>query len=93
MSNEAVIAQVLIEYGDALRGDWSNFDGRSAKSVLHDLAAELLGTRESRTVEQHRAMLGLCPDGGGHWGGRWGHCDTYECPTYAKELEADGATE
>ena len=86
------IAQVLDEYGQALRGDWSEFDGRSALSVLGDLASELRGTREPHTIEQHRNEIGLCPDGGGHWGGRWGHCDTYQCPTYAKELAEDEAT-
>lgn len=79
------IAQALNEYGQALRGDWGDFDGRSAKAILDDFAAELRGTREPSTIERHRAELGLCPDGGGHWGGKWGHCDTYNCPTYAAE--------
>ena len=84
-----VIAQVLTEYGAALRGDWSNFDGRSARSVLDDLASELRGTRGPNTLAQHRDEIGLCPDGGGHWGGSWGHCDTHDCPTYKAEMEAD----
>jgi len=89
VSNETVIAQVLIEYGDALRGDWSDFDGRGAKSVLHGLASELKGDTGAHDIDWHRNDIGLCPDGNGHWGGRWGHCDSHECPTYAKE-KAEG---
>lgn len=91
MSNETVIAQALVEYGDALRGDWSDFDGRTAKAVLHDLAAELRGETGPNPIEWHRNDIGLCPDGGGHWGGKWGHCDSYGCPTYAKEKAEDEA--
>jgi len=90
-STTETIAQALTEYGAALRGDWSDFDGRTARAILDDFAAELLGDREPHTIEQHRDELGLCPDGNGHWGGRWGHCDTHECPTYAKELLEEAA--
>ena len=65
MSAHTVVAQVLIEYGNALRGDWSDFDGRSAKSVLHGLAADLTSEDEPRPIEQYRAQFGLCPDGNG----------------------------
>ena len=92
MSNEKVIAQALREYGQALRGDWSDFDGRSARAVLDDFAAELEGNREPHTIEQHRAELGLCPDGNGHWDApRRGYCEMYECPTYAKEKSEEAA--
>ena len=83
MSVTETIAQVLEEYGAALRGDWSDFDGRSARAVLDDLAAELRGTRAPHTLEQHRFELGLCRDGDGHWDQ---YCEDYDCPTYKAEL-------
>lgn len=82
------LTKVMREYGEAVRGDWSELDGRSVRSVLDGFADELEGKLEPCTMDERRERLGLCPDGGGHWGGRWGHCDTYECPTYTQEQEA-----
>ncbi|AYN58129.1 hypothetical protein PBI_JUDY_59 [Arthrobacter phage Judy] len=89
MKKKKVIAQAIREYGQAIRGSWGDLDGRSVLSVLEGVADELEGRREPRTLEQHRDDMGICPDGGGHWGGRWGFCKDYECPTYAKELGED----
>ncbi|UVK58451.1 hypothetical protein SEA_GLOBIWARMING_58 [Arthrobacter phage GlobiWarming] len=86
MKKKKVIAKALREYGQAIRGYWGDLDGRTVLSVLEDVAAELEGRHEPRTIAQHRDNMGICPDGGGHWGGRWGFCEQYECPTLAKEL-------
>lgn len=85
MSAAETVAQALVEYGAALRGDWSEFDGRTARAVLDDLAAELRGTREAHTLEFHRQDIGLCPDGNGHW---TEHCKWSDCPTYLAEEAA-----
>ena len=82
MTTAETVAQALVEYGAALRGDWSGFDGRSARAVLDDLAAELRGSREPHTIEFHRRDIGLCPDGNGHWAE---YCSWNKCPTYVAE--------
>jgi hypothetical protein len=74
------------EYANAIRGDWSDFDGRSERSVIEGWIAEIENPR-GVTLEQWRNLLGLCPDGNGHWGGAWGHCDN-GCPTYVSEKDA-----
>lgn len=84
-----IVAQVLGEYGQALRGDWSDFDGRGTGADLGGLAAELRGDGEPSTLAEHRAILGLCPDGNGHWRGRWGHCRADTCPTFRAEEAAN----
>jgi len=86
MSDHSALIRAMDEYGSAMRGDWSDFDGRSLRAVINDWTAELAGLKEPISIEQHRAGLGLCPDGGGHWGGKWGHCADHGCPTYAKEV-------
>jgi len=77
------IAQVLREYGSCLRGDWSDFDGRSARWVLDAFADELAGKREPHDLAFHRLDIGMCPDGNGHWSRR--HCSVEECPTFAAD--------
>lgn len=64
--NRKIVAQALDEYGSAMRGDWSDIDGRS---VLMDMGglARLLYTSESGDIGQLRNQLGLCAQGGGHW--------------------------
>ena len=70
--------QVMLEYGQALRGDWSDFDGRTMRAVIDDWVREILTPNPSHTVEWHRRDLGICMAGGGHWCGSWGYCDD-EC--------------
>ncbi len=82
----SALAEAMQEYAHAIRGDWSDFDGRSERGVIESWI-EYLDRPNERTIEEWRAMLGICPDGNGHWGGKWGHCDE-DCPTYMAELEA-----
>jgi hypothetical protein len=83
MSNTGSLTQAMREYAQAIRGDWSNFDGRSARNVIEGWAAEI-DNPTGETLEQWRNRLGICPDGNGHWAGiRWGHCTPEECPTQA----------
>lgn len=70
--------QAMLEYGSAIRGDWSDFDGRSMKAIIEDWVQEILAPDPSHTAEWHRRDLGMCMAGGGHWCGRWGYCDD-EC--------------
>lgn len=64
-------ADLLREYGSALRGSWGDIDGRSEKQALHALAdaIETHGSTALSESEQRRLReeLGVCPDGGGHW--------------------------
>lgn len=63
-----LVAQGLTEYGEAIRGDWSELDGRSVRGQLDYLSALLVGeTGADTTIEQVRSRLGICPQGGGHW--------------------------
>jgi hypothetical protein len=80
------LAQALNEYGAAIRGDWSQIDGRSVRDVLEQFASAVDGGPESEwSLDKWRNELGVCLDGGGHWGGRWGYCPDYKCPTYMAE--------
>lgn len=73
-------ADLLNEYGAAIRGDWSDIDGRDIKRALlkvsdaiHEYATGPLPDAE---VERLRDDLGLCSFGGAHWPD---YCDFYEC--------------
>lgn len=85
------ILTAMEEYGKAIRGDWSNFDGRSMRDVIDDWVEELVAPT-GKTVEQWRDWLNLCPDGNGHWAGFgfFGHCNKEECPI---SYERDGDPE
>lgn len=72
------VLQTMLEYGAAIRGDWSDFDGRTMRAVIDDWVREILTPDPSHTVEWHRRDLGLCMAGAGHWCGGWGYCDD-EC--------------
>lgn len=80
----AVLRQAMTEYAQAIRGDWSTFDGRTERNVIESWVDEIRAPSDT-TLEEWRSRLGLCPDGNGHWAGlRWGHCTEEECPTQAK---------
>ena len=70
----AVILQAMDEYGEAIRGDWSNFDGRSEKAVIQGWTADIRAGDNDRDIDWYRNDLRICKGGGGHWCGRWGHC-------------------
>jgi len=77
----SVLAQVMQEYANAIRGDWSDFDGRSERDVIESWISEIESPTDT-TLIQWRDRLDLCPDGNGHWAGfLWsGHCDEERCP-------------
>lgn len=82
MTPVEALQQAMLEYAQAIRGDWSDFDGRSERDVIESWVAELRSPDESHTLAWWRDRLGICPDGNGHWAGfRWGHCHRDECPT------------
>lgn len=67
MANETVL-KAMQEYAEAVRGDWSDFDGRSNRFILESFVSALRGGPESvRTLDEWRADLGVCLYGGGHW--------------------------
>lgn len=83
MSNTGPLTQAMREYAQAIRGDWSDFDGRSERDVIEGWAAEI-DNPTGKTLEQWRNELGVCPDGNGHWAGiRWGNCTPEKCHTQA----------
>lgn len=66
MSNNELAKQLLSEYGEAIRGDWSDLDGRDVRSALDDIS-ELIDSDEKFEIEVLREELNLCPKGNGHW--------------------------
>lgn len=60
------VAQVLREYGSAIRGDWGSIDGRSEQLTVNYFA-EVITAPEHYTVAQLRDVADICPDGEGHW--------------------------
>lgn len=72
---ESPVLSAMLEYAQAMRGDWSNFDGSSLEVVIEDWVEELRHPDPSHDIEWHRNDLRICMAGGGHWCGRWGHCD------------------
>lgn len=61
-----LIQAALREYASALRGDWSNIDGRSEKHALNCLADLMDPQFAKPSLAQLREILDLCPDGQGH---------------------------
>lgn len=83
----AALEQAMLEYAQAIRGDWSEFDGRSERDVIEMWVSEIRNPSDT-TLEQWRDRLGICPDGNGHWAGFgwYGHCDKEQCPiSHARE--------
>lgn len=76
--DENPVLVAMAEYGEAIRGDWSDFDGSSEQGVIDGWVQELRHPDPSHDIEWHRRNLGICMAGGGHWCGRWGWCDD-EC--------------
>lgn len=85
----SALAQAISEYGSAIRGDWSDLDGRSVQCQMAEFSSAASGGPEADwDIDQWRASMGVCPDGGGHWTGSWGHCETDEgCPSLRDEAD------
>ena len=83
------IELAMLEYSQAIRGDWSDFDGRSERDIIEGWVEELRNPNSEHTLEWWRNRLGICPDGNGHWAGfSWGHCREDDCPiSYAQDQE------
>lgn len=75
---ESGLPQVLREYGEAFRGDWSSdaIDGRSVRDELDEVAAWIASPDTYPGDAGARERLGICPAGNGHWS--WLYCDD-EC--------------
>lgn len=69
------LLQAMTEYADAIRGDWSDFDGRTEKLHILDWVDDLRVPKPDRDINWYRQDLGICTAGGGHWCGAWGHCN------------------
>ena len=67
------LPDVLREYGQAFRGDWSSdaIDGRSVRAEMSDIAT-WVGAPEWYPGDD-KARARLCPSGQGHWS--WLYCD------------------
>ena len=65
---EMIPVQALREWASAIRGDWSDIDGRSVKAELNAVADAISGGAQAAwTIDQWRTDMGLCPSGEGHW--------------------------
>jgi hypothetical protein len=71
------------QVGDAYRGDWSGFDGRTLRSQMDELSAVASG-REDAT--RYRAMNHLCPHGRGHF---IDYCGDYDCAARVEDKEGN----
>ena len=60
------VASVVREYGMAMRGDWSEVDGRSVRDVMDEIA-DWIESASYPGDEAARNMLGICQSGRGHW--------------------------
>lgn len=75
----SIVAQVLREYGQAMRNDWSEIDGRFVRDDMNYLADEV--ENPTKSIEELRDDVGVCPNGNGHWAGKWfGYCNAEDCP-------------
>lgn len=91
MSDLTALTQAMNEYAQAIRGDWSMFDGRCERDVIEGWVSEIQSPNPDHTIEWWRNDLNLCLAGGGHWCGPWGHCEAGDsewhcnCPCTVKE--------
>jgi hypothetical protein len=84
------LQKAMGEYAQAIRGDWSNVDGRTERDVIEGWADEIRNPDPAHTLEWWRDDLDICPDGNGHWAGfSWGHCSKDSCPTSYKREHPD----
>ena len=68
------LPDILREYGQAFRGDWSPgaIDGRSVRDEMGDIADWVAADAYPGDAAA-RERLGICPGGEGHWS--WIYCD------------------
>lgn len=64
------LSEIICEYGQAFRHDWSDIDGRAVQYDMEEIASYIDQGQLMLTEEEAitlRASLGLCPLGHGHW--------------------------
>lgn len=66
MTNNELAKKLIDEYADAIRGDWSEVDGRWVRNDLWKLSA-LVDSTDEHDIVKIRENLDICPVGGGHW--------------------------
>lgn len=81
-------ADLLDQYGQALRGDWGGIDGRSEKLALLNLSAAIREhgneTLSNDMILKLRDDLNVCANGGGHWDSFCGE-DWFDCAPEAAQ--------
>lgn len=72
------VLQVMTEWANAARGDWSFLDERSVDYTVEYWVAALEGQEPwaSYSIKKWREFEMLCPNGKGHWD--W-NCRYYKC--------------
>lgn len=73
------VSDVIREWGQAMRGDWNDVDGRSVLLQMEEFAGWVDEPETYPGDKLARQSAGVCDAGGGHWCGSWyGYCDD-EC--------------
>lgn len=69
VDNREAVARVIKAYGNDIRMDWSDLDGRSVKHILHSMVSYLADDAEPITYESLAARYDICPveDTGYYW--------------------------
>lgn len=60
--NRSAVARALGAFGAAIRGDWSDIDGRSVRAQLDTLAAALAPEAPEATYEDLCRWVDVCPE-------------------------------
>lgn len=64
------LGDIICEYGQALRWNWSDIDGRGVRMDMETIASYVKNGKTTLTdkeAESLRCQLDLCPNGCGHW--------------------------
>ena len=64
------LSDVICEYGQAFRSNWSDVDGRGVRSDMEEISSYVDGGRlvlSEDEAKKLRNSLGICPKGKGHW--------------------------
>lgn len=76
MTDSKTATNVLREYANAIRYDWSCIDGRGVRDELEIIADTIDGGGDV-DIRSLRLSVGICPKGFGKWQGEAPECD--EC--------------
>lgn len=69
-SSTIKLSDIICEYGQAFRHDWSDIDGRGVRYDMETIASFVDDGKTILTENEAislRTCLGLCPLGHGHW--------------------------